>query len=166
MTRWDDKKQYRRVLFTANIPADRAPGRFTMEELRTRLNPSYIMAQLEEGGHVHWQGYFEMAKKTLGNKIRGIFEAWGIKAHLEQTNKTSEQNKTYCTKNETCKDKASRFEFGAMLQQGARSDLATLFSAAASGASALELAELDPGRWAVHRNALQEYSLIKQPKRS
>lgn len=138
-----------------------------MERLRAMLNPVYMIGQAESGTHEHWQGYIELGKKILGNKLLKIFAAWGIKAHVEPAYGTAQQNIDYCSKEESCVDPSLRFSFGEPTScQGQRNDLGAMFQAVKEGVSTMDLAEMEPKRWAVHRKALEEYRMLVRPKRT
>jgi len=161
---WNPANQYHRVCFTANIPTGRTFVNFSMDSLRTRLNPAFMIGGQETAstGQPHFQGYFELPKKMAASKIMKHFEDWGIKAHLEAAKGSADDNIKYCSK----EDKTP-FRFGEPKPgQGTRTDLGQLFQAVKDGATDEGLIDLDAGKWAVHRKALQEYRMICTPKRS
>lgn len=164
---WNPNNKHQRCTVTVNLPDDKSWEDYDLETFRTRLNPSFLIFGKETcptTRRKHFQGYFELSKRTLGKTIDRLFRAtWPlpISVHFEVARGTAEENETYCTK----EDKEP-FKFGEPKPgQGARSDLATLFQAVKDGATGAELADLDQARWAVHRKALEEYRMLLQPKR-
>lgn len=164
---WKPTSQYLRITFTVNLQDDKTWEDYDLETFRTRLNPSFLILGKEtgDGGRKHFQGYVEFGKKRLGSAMDRCFRlTWPLptSCHYEISSGTAEQNERYCSKED-----ATPFRFGEPKPgQGTRSDLAGLFTAVKEGATDVELAEMDVGKWAVHRKALAEYRQFLQPKRS
>ncbi len=168
MSLWKPTNQYSRVCFTANLPGVFQFEDFTMESLRIRLNPVYMVAQPEKGLHKHWQGYVEFAKKTLGNKITKIFAEWGIKAHLEVARGNAEQNLAYCSKESSLHgDGSGRFIFGEPKpnEQGRRCDLEHMVGMVKEGASDIQLLEENPSNFLKHHKAFALVRNLVAPRR-
>lgn len=167
MSAFNPANNHRKLCFTANIPAGKEWADFKMTTLRVGLNPTYMVAQPEEGSHRHWQGYAEFGSRKSGRAILKCFATWGIKAHLEVARGNAEQNREYCTKDDTCVNKELRFEFGEPQPgQGSRGDLAAMVEAIKTGASDKELLELNPRNFMVHHRAFQVVRQILAPKRT
>lgn len=162
---WKPTNQYIRLTFTINLVDGKSWEDYDLETFRTRLNPSFLVMGREEVGRKHFQGYFELEKKRLGSRIDKIFRTtWPLptSVHYEVSNGSGQQNLDYCTK----EDKEA-FIFGTPTSaQGERSDLAALFQAVKEGVGAADLADMDVKRWAVHRQALEEYRMLVRPKRT
>lgn len=168
---WNPNNKHQRTTVTVNLPDGKSWEDYDLEILRTRLNPSFLILGRETcptSGRKHFQGYFEMQKRTLGKTIMQRFEMTFPRAgagthsiHFEVARGTAQENIEYCSK----EDKTP-FQFGEpKVGQGTRSDLAALFQAVKEGATDVALAEQDPGRWAVHRKALSEYRVLVEKKR-
>lgn len=163
--------KYRRICFTANLPDGKDFTDYDLEALRVALNPTFLICQPELApgtGQKHFQGYVELGKQRKGQTVMNCFERWGIRAHLEPAMGTAKQNEDYCSKEESRAEGGSTFRFGEPSQdgQGQRTDLRELFQAVKEGATAAQLCDMDAGRWAVHRKALEEYRMLCQPKRT
>jgi len=164
---WNPNNNHQRVCFTANIPDGKTFTDFPMETLCKHLRPCWLIAQPEKGEHAHWQGFFQLKKRTAGKTIMKAFQTWGIRAHLEVARGTDEHQRAYCHKEKSCVDATLRFEYGEPRGgQGTRNDLGALFQAVKDGVDGVDLVETNPGAWAVHRRALEEYRTMLQPKRN
>ena len=106
----------------------------------------YLVAQLERApttGALHIQGYVEFTeRKTIGS-IKDLFETGRI--HLERSRGTWEQNREYCTKEET--REAGPWEYGTHLAQGRRSDLGDVAGMVIAGSSFADIARAHPTTW-------------------
>lgn len=87
--------------FTINLPDDEE-----LEVLETEIPGTdycvYQYEQGEQGGHRHIQGYLHFPNARMGSSVRKILKTWsGHEAHFQIANGTGQQNKDYCTKEET-----------------------------------------------------------------
>jgi len=170
-TAWNTGYQYKMVCFTANVPTGKTFDDYSMESLRTRLNPSYMISGQETApstGQLHFQGYFQLPKKMSGQKILRIFDQWGIKAHLESARGTAQDNIKYCKGLSPGKTpNPVVFEFGEpSVGAGERTDLAKLAELAKSGATDQELMEANPGGYLVHQRGLGRIREAFKPVRT
>lgn len=105
--------------FTLNNPTE-----LETEQLRnlyeSNENINYLVFQTELGNTLHHQGFFQLKhKKVMGTAKSYISD----RAHLEKTKGTPQQNRDYCTKDDTRVD--GPFEFGDIpAGKGARNDIA------------------------------------------
>jgi len=158
--------QYKMVCFTANCPDGKTHGDFDLETLRTRLNPDFMICGRETGkeGRPHFQGYFQLSKKMMGQKIDKIFRVTfplPISVHFEAAKGSAEQNIDYCSK----EDKEP-FPFGEPAGAGARTDLAGLAQMAREGKTDEEMMEENPGGFLVHQKGLGRIREIFKPVRT
>lgn len=86
----------------------------------------YMVWQYEEKSHQHIQGYvYWKNQRTRSASKKSILQWCGVEAHLTKADGTAEENKTYCTKEES--RIAGPWEFGDMPKQGERTDLEQLW---------------------------------------
>lgn len=163
---WKMRNQYRRVVFTVNLPDARDWGEYDVASVARDLESQFFIAGKETGeeGRKHFQGYFELKKKKQGSAIDKIFRRvfpLPISCHFEPSRGTADQNIEYCSK----QDK-SAFRQGEPLKQGSRNDLEGAMQAVAEGAEMVTVAETYPTTWAQYRRSLAEYALMKAQKRN
>jgi len=106
----------------------------------------YLIAQMERApstGQLHIQGYCELTTHRSMSQLKDLFQTSRI--HLERSRGTYEQNKTYCTKEDT--REAGPWEFGEHLVQGRRTDLGEVASMVIAGASFADIARAHPTTW-------------------
>lgn len=101
--------------FTINFPDEEELQIFS----RPIPNAQYTVYQFEQGelgGHRHIQGYVYFKNARMGSSIRKTLRDWcgGYEAHFDIANGTGDQNKTYCTKEETRIPDTDPYEFGDM----------------------------------------------------
>ena len=130
-----------RWCFTINNPGEYRPV-FRPEHM------AYLVYQIERGseaGTQHLQGYVRFHNRKRLSTVKNVLENQG--AHLEQARGSEEQNKAYCTKEDT--RESGPFEFGVYDKdagkQGNRSDLAEIAMMARRGAALQEIADAHPG---------------------
>ena len=110
---------------------------------------SYLIWQLERcptTGREHAQGYIHYECQRTLLSVSKQFP----RAHLLKSRGTPQENRVYCTKEETRID--GPFEYGVLPVQGARSDLNGLRAAIKRGATQAELGEMDCW-WRYHKAA-------------
>lgn len=82
--------------FTANIPE----GDYDI--LDKGFDAEYMVWQYEMVTHLHIQGYVYFANaRTMKSVKRAIADWCGVEAHLEKTRGSAEQNRLYCTKEQS-----------------------------------------------------------------
>lgn len=124
----------RAFTFTLNNPK----GLFTESDMED-WGANYLVFQLEMGasGTPHLQGYVQVPAPCRFSKFKGLEGA-----HFEKARGSPQQNKDYCTKEDTRLE--GPFEYGVMRAgQGQRSDVLRLRDAIKSGKRGLELYEDD-----------------------
>lgn len=112
--------------FTANLPDgwEQFPP---IEEANWEYE--YLVYQYEKGTHPHIQGYVYFKNAIVGKSVaKRLYDWCGIHCHLEVAKGSPEQNKVYCTKEESRIVGYGPFEFGIMPEQGKRSDLSDCFN--------------------------------------
>lgn len=103
--------------FTANIPE----GEYDI--LDKGFKADYMVWQYEMVEHMHIQGYVYFANARTMSVVKKDIKTWcGVEAHLEKTRGTPQENKTYCTKEESRVH--GPFEEGECPAPGARTDMA------------------------------------------
>jgi len=113
----------RNVCFTLNNPSP-----LELTNLHDILKTyKYAVFQLEQGanGTKHIQGFAVANSPTTFTKWKQVI---GRRAHIEKTRGTPEENKTYCTKEDTRLE--GPWEYGTLPQPGQRSDLAGIIRTA------------------------------------
>ena len=107
----------------------------------------YLVAQVERApttGCLHIQGYCELSERRSMRQLKDdIFGSNQI--HLERSRGTWEQNKAYCTKEQT--REAGPWEFGTHLAQGRRSDLQDVAGMVLAGSAFADIARAHPTSW-------------------
>lgn len=103
--------------FTANLPE----GDYDI--LDKGFPCDYMVWQYEMVDHMHIQGYAYFENARTMKSVKGNVEEWcGIQAHMEKSRGSPQQNRTYCTKEESRVH--GPFEEGVCPAQGKRNDVA------------------------------------------
>lgn len=111
-----------------------------LESLFDKGDIKYICGQLEQGTHVHFQGYVQLkAQKRLTWLKKNVSNT----AHFETAKGTPAQNRTYCSKEDT--RVADFIEYGEISLQGKRNDLIAFKDAIKSGTPIDELIDTHTG---------------------
>lgn len=113
----------RSVCFTLNNPTS-----VEIETLKNNLATlKYGIFQLERGanGTDHCQGYGSAENPTSFQRWKQLV---GTRAHIEKARGTAEENKAYCSKEDTRIE--GPFEYGVLPSPGLRSDLTSVICAA------------------------------------
>lgn len=119
---------------------------------------SYAVAQIEQGTHYHLQFYVQIPKRvTLGTmkKINGS-------AHWEIARGTPDDNKKYCTKEDT--RIAGPWEVGEPTGAGRRTDLEAAAAMVTQGETLLEIARQMPEVYVRYHSGLKALKLILEEK--
>jgi len=126
---------------------------------------SICFTQHERGanGTLHLQGYAQRANPTR-------FHAWKAfiseRAHLEAAKGTPQQNRVYCTKDESRVPGSLIFEHGTIPVQGKRRDLDDIAAAIVAGQSLEQLASVNPAAIIQYGKGLQALrTIVLQPRR-
>lgn len=130
----------------------------------------YLVYQKEIGkkGTPHLQGhvYFANPKTMAGVKksLRQLYEGENFEAlHLERCKGTSQENKDYCTKEDTRLE--GPFEIGTCPKQGARTDLEEIKTLIDSGAKDADVAEQYFGQYIRYHGGFRKYRSVTARKR-
>ena len=126
---------------------------------------TYCVFQRErgvEGGTPHLQGYaYAPNPKSLSGWKRSI----GDRAHIESARGSAQDNRAYCTKEDTREAGTAFIEIGTMPAQGARSDLAAVYKRITEGASMQAIAEESPGDVIRYFRGIQAVQQLHVPSR-
>jgi len=143
---------------------------FTLNSYDSLLDPSlwphvtYVIYQEEigENGTPHLQGYVQFAKTRTLATVRSLDGLVG--AHFEIAKGSPEQNKNYCSKDDTRID--GPYEYGELAAgQGARSDILSVKNAIDNGASRAELYEHHFSTFLRLEKGFSNYKRFKQAVR-
>lgn len=124
----------------------------------------YWVGQLEKApdtGKLHFQSYVQLTRQQRMSWLKKNLSAT---AHLERARGTPQQNKDYCTKEDTRVD--GPWEFGTMTTQGQRSDLWEVKEAIDAGATEKSLADDYFTTWCHNYKALREYKSLSVTPRN
>ena len=110
--------------FTLNNPTD--DEFMALLALETNTNVNYLVFQKEQGENEtpHLQGYVQLAGKK---RMAGVKQLIGNRAHVELARGTAQENRNYCTKEDT--RVGNIHEFGTMIGKGQRNDVKALVEA-------------------------------------
>lgn len=112
--------------------------------------------EVGESGTPHLQIYCEFRNRKALRTVKNLV---GVRAHVESRRGTSLEASDYCTKDEDYE------VFGVLSapQPGRRTDLEAIRAKIADGASDLEVAEADFGKWVIYRNSFSAYRELLRP---
>lgn len=135
--------------FTINEPDDSPFSRTdTPMALWDPDNMDYLIFSMEQGTHVHLQGYVAFTKQL---RLKAAEKLLGGHAHLERAKGTPQQNKDYCSKTDET-HLLGPWEWGTLpVGAGHRTDLDTAIASIKAGAPMLEVANASPAIY-VHFN--------------
>lgn len=150
----------RRWCFTLNNPDDHEQVQGLWQAWRN-LRAGVCQLEVGENGTRHYQGYTEWTEPLRLGSLKLLLP----RAHWEQAKGSTQQNETYCTKEDGRIDGPWRIgEFGG--QPGRRNDLLAAKAALDGGASVNDLADEHFSAWVKYREAFHEYKRIKLPERN
>lgn len=134
--------------FTANLPDGQ------VELLDSKIPTSkYCVYQYESGTHRHIQGYVYFENARTGKSVKKAIKDWcGIDAHLEVAKGSPQQNKEYCTKEDTRIEGTTPVEHGEIPQPGVRTDLVEAWDAYKDNGLTYELLESHPKQLIMYGN--------------
>lgn len=120
----------------------------------------YVCGQLEQGknGTNHFQGYIEFNKQTTLKKCKECIPG----AHWEISGGTGEENKKYCTKEETRIE--GPWEWGVMCAPGTRTDLLMLKEVLDTKSLKEAWQECFPMMLKYHRGAEKYKQIMETPR--
>lgn len=147
---------YARWVFVVNNPGDWRP--------KWDANAAYLVYQLERGeeqGTTHLQGYVRFAKRKRFKTAKSWFSNDAV--HIEKAQGNEQQNRDYCTKEQTRVD--GPWEFGTFVPRqgmaGRRSDLEDIAEKIVSkGATAKQIATEHPGDFIRYHQGI--YALLQE----
>jgi hypothetical protein len=125
----------------------------------------YIVFQEEIGekGTPHLQGYVQFSRKLRMKAAKTVLGCQRM--HLEGSRGSPDQNRTYCTKDDTRKEGSEPFELGEMVGQGKRTDLLAVKEAIDDGQSEKELWESNFSSMVRYHRSFREYRSTTSPDR-
>ncbi|AXQ66087.1 MAG: putative viral replication protein [Circoviridae sp.] len=108
--------------------------------------------EIGKNGTKHLQGFIHFSGNQRFNRVRNML---GGRAHIERARGNDEQNKIYCTKEETY------LEVGSPQFQGKRNDLGRAVAALESGSSLSEVARTNPEVFIRYGRGLRDYINVR-----
>ena len=137
----------------------------TDEPVFNKESMTYMIFQREkcpDTGREHWQGYvYFKAQKTMSSTKRQLND---LTVHLEKAKGNHEQNKTYCSKEESRVEGTQPKEHGVLPVQGKRTDLMEVAHAIAKGVDDRTLCEEFPEVMIKYGKSAQNYRTIMLSK--
>lgn len=122
----------------------------------------YLVGQLEQGEHLHFQGYCQLANST---RLSWLKKHLSATAHFEPARGSFEHNKAYCTKEDT--RVGDPIELGVPPAQGKRSDWNTLKADLETPSiSLVTISETYTDLWMRYRGSIKEYRTMHTPPRT
>lgn len=120
----------------------------------------YLVGQLEQGTHEHFQGYVQLKTNCT---LRWLQKHLSPTAHYEVARGTPDQNIAYCTKEDTRIE--GPFEYGIRPCQGARNDLAQIKEKLDAGTPMKEIAQEHFGSFVRYSKGFEKYKALVQTPR-
>jgi len=120
----------------------------------------YVVGQLEQGEHEHFQGYLYL-DNACG--LRWLQKNLSPTAHFEAARGSYEQNKAYCTKAETRVE--GPFEWGEPPSQGKRTDLEEIKAKLDSGTPMKQIAQEHFASYLRYNRGFDRYKILTQAPR-
>lgn len=144
----ENNKKGRNWCWRLSCDEDTDPGLIGRDDLPDFI--SYIVFQLEIGSETnktHYQGYLECTRQVRITQLKTCIGTPGdyffARAKFIQANGSGDDNKKYCTKDDTRID--GPWEYGQLKQQGKRNDLARMRDLVRDGATMITLLDEMPG---------------------
>lgn len=127
----------------------------------------YLCGQLEDApttGQRHAQCYIYFKNPVRLPTIRALFHSrFGVHCHADVSRGTPEQNRDYCSKNESAVED-SFCEFGVCPSQGKRIDLAEIAAEVAAGTDMSDIAANFPSQFIRYHHGIQALATITKAK--
>ena len=155
--------RFRSVCFTLSNYTDEDVTR--LQSYGNAASVEYIVFQRERGanGTPHLQGYISCKNgKPLDRWKRFI----GERAHIEKARGTGQQNRDYCTKDETREAGTLIFEWGSLPAQGSRGDLVAVAELVHAGCTEREIFEREPESFIKYSSGIKRAILLTQGVRN
>lgn len=135
--------RYRNICFTINNPTGTE-----LQTLRDWEKVGYYVSgnEIGEKGTPHLQGYLEFTDKVSLSTIKQYIP----RAHIEQRRGTQQQAIDYCKKD------GDYTTYGTPKQQGARTDLESIYDRMKEGASIRTIADEYPGQYIRYHRGISE----------
>jgi len=104
-----------------------------------KIGCDYFAFQTEVAstGTEHYQCYVHFDKRKRFSELKKLF----TKAHIEPMISTATANRNYCTKDDTRKKGTDFIEFGKLIEERERTDLAELYTDIKNGLNNMQIAE-------------------------
>ncbi|AFK85001.1 Rep [Bat associated circovirus 3] len=147
-----DETPGRRWCFTINNYD--TPDLTAVNEAFKEKDVVYAVCGKEVGkkGTKHLQGFIHFTGNWRFNRVKSLL---GGRAHIEKARGNDEQNKVYCTKEETY------LEVGSPQFQGKRNDLGRAVAALEGGSSLSEVAQANPEVFIRYGRGLRDYMNVR-----
>jgi len=154
--------RFRSACFTLNNYTDEDVQHLT--DLSEGGQLRYLIFQRERGtnGTPHLQGY---AQAKDSRDLRSWKSLISDRAHIERAKGKPEQNRDYCSKDDTREEGTVPFVWGVFPEQGKRTDIDGIFSLVRNGASEQEIIEADPGTFIKYSTGIKRAMVLYQPLR-
>lgn len=150
----------RAVCFTLNNPSELEVTKL-QDNVRSAARYCIYQPETGRGGTRHLQGYCCFDKPTTFRRWKEIL---GTRCHLEAARGTAEENKAYCTKEDT--RAGEPWEFGDLPSPGRRSDLVGIIAAARDvSQSMVDVLETNPEAYLRYHKGLQSIRSLSWGRR-
>lgn len=137
----------------------------TDEPVFNESTMTYMVYQREKcpsTGREHWQGYVHFKSQKTMAPVKTALNDQTV--HLEKANGTPEENRAYCTKDDTRLPGTTPTEHGIMPQPGKRNDLIAVANAINDGMDDRKLCKEFPESMIKYGKGIQTYRQIMQSK--
>jgi len=124
----------------------------------------YVCGQLEQGDHLHVQGYVELA---VQQRLSWLKKNLSPTAHFEVRRGTQEEAINYCRKIDDTTIEGTFFEIGEKVtdKRGKRNDILEAQAMILDGESEVAVADACFPSWVKYRQSFAAYRLLKAKKR-
>lgn len=148
-----DQGQSKRWCFTWNNPGEERP-------VYDAATMDYCCWEKETGasGTPHWQGYIRFKARKRFAAVKRVLP----QAHIAIARGTEEQNRTYCSKDQTDFEEHGEYTKDAG-QQGKRSDLVEIGAKLVAGTSLKDIALQHPSDMIRYSSGILKYQQIVRP---
>lgn len=137
------------------------------EQAELREEVQYFIGQTEtcpETSRVHFQGFIQFKRRRSMRQVKRWLRDDTV--HLEVARGTAEENRAYCSKEETREVDGVSFEVGTLISQGERRDLHEMGAAALRGESLLSIAESNTASFARYHGGIRAIRQLAQRERT
>lgn len=152
------RQRCRAWCLTINNPGAEYPDK--LKDVHRDHGMTYLVAQKEKGaeGTEHIQAYCHFENQVSFTTVKTIFQG----AHIEAARGSAEENRTYCTKEET--RIGGPWEYGTMPQSGKRNDLLAVKADLDEGMLMQEIADKHFSQYVRYHKSFHAYCLLKHKR--